>query len=453
MELTATVLAAPSQPGAAPAPPAAPTAVTSALSGPTDAPGASGAPEVLVVLPSLGTSVSALWQRAATAFGRLSPGATVIGIDLPGHGRSGPVGTGSAGAPSVPSLTMSELAEAVLATIDRVLPDVADPTAPIALAGDSIGGAIALQLALDRPERFSHVAVFCTGAQIGEPAAWVDRAELVATSGTPTQVVGSAQRWFGPGFMDREPEDSAALLHSLQDADRFSYAGLCHALSSFDVRSRLPEIALPVLAVAGSEDQPTPPTKLVEIANGVPGGLLEVIEGAAHLVPIEAPEVTAGLLHDFIHGGAGRDQAAVAEEAGLPTAAGPREASRDEVHAAGMSVRREVLSDAHVDRANANITDFTADFQDLITRYAWGEIWTRPGLDRRMRSAITLTAMIAGGHEAELAMHVKAAIRNGLSREEIKEVLLQSAIYCSVPSANTAFAVAAKTLAEMDEDA
>ncbi|WP_426937524.1 4-carboxymuconolactone decarboxylase [Brevibacterium sp. LE-L] len=135
----------------------------------------------------------------------------------------------------------------------------------------------------------------------------------------------------------------------------------------------------------------------------------------------------------------------------MPTASGPREASRDEVREAGMSVRRQVLSDAHVDRANAKVDEFTSDFQDLITRYAWGEIWTRPGLDRRMRSAITLTAMVAGGHEAELAMHVKAALRNGLSRDEIKEVLLQSAIYCSVPSANTAFSVAAQALAEVDE--
>ncbi|MDN5550268.1 4-carboxymuconolactone decarboxylase [Brevibacterium aurantiacum] len=136
----------------------------------------------------------------------------------------------------------------------------------------------------------------------------------------------------------------------------------------------------------------------------------------------------------------------------MPTASGPREASRDEVREAGMTVRRQVLSDAHVDRANAKVDDFTADFQDLITRYAWGEIWTRPGLEKRMRSAITLTAMIAGGHEAELAMHVKAAVRNGLTRDEIKEVLLQSAIYCSVPSANTAFSVASQALAEMDDE-
>ncbi|MEH0108355.1 4-carboxymuconolactone decarboxylase [Tersicoccus sp. MR15.9] len=127
--------------------------------------------------------------------------------------------------------------------------------------------------------------------------------------------------------------------------------------------------------------------------------------------------------------------------------------TQQEVYDAGMAVRREVLGDAHVDRANARIDDFTADFQEMITRYAWGTIWTRPGLDRRSRSMITLTAMIAGGHTEELAMHVRAALTNGLTREEIKEVLLQSAIYCSVPSANTAFATAQRVFAELDRDA
>lgn len=117
-------------------------------------------------------------------------------------------------------------------------------------------------------------------------------------------------------------------------------------------------------------------------------------------------------------------------------------------HEDGMTVRREVLGDDHVDRAVAATTDFTADFQDLITRYAWGEIWTRPGLDRRSRSMITLTAIIARGHHDELAMHVRAALRNGLTVDEIKEVLLQSAIYCGVPDANTAFRIAGRVLAE-----
>jgi len=115
-----------------------------------------------------------------------------------------------------------------------------------------------------------------------------------------------------------------------------------------------------------------------------------------------------------------------------------------------MEVRREVLGDAHVDRAIERTTEFTAEFQDLITRYAWGEVWARPGLDRRTRSCITLTALVALGREEELAMHVRAAVRNGLTADEIKEVLLQSAIYCGVPAANGAFAIAQRVL---DEDA
>ena len=120
----------------------------------------------------------------------------------------------------------------------------------------------------------------------------------------------------------------------------------------------------------------------------------------------------------------------------------------DEAYERGIRVRREVLGDAHVDATIDRATDFTAEFQDLITRYAWGEIWTRPGLDRRMRSAMALTALIALGRMDELPMHVRAARRNGLTEDEIKEVLLQSAVYCGVAAANTAFALAARVLAE-----
>ena len=119
---------------------------------------------------------------------------------------------------------------------------------------------------------------------------------------------------------------------------------------------------------------------------------------------------------------------------------------RDELHAHGMEARRAVLGDEHVDRAIDGTTELTAEFQDLITRYAWGEIWTRPGLDRRTRSAITLTALTALGHQHELAMHLRAARRNGLTDDEIKEVLLQSAIYCGVPAANGAFAIAQRVI-------
>ena len=120
----------------------------------------------------------------------------------------------------------------------------------------------------------------------------------------------------------------------------------------------------------------------------------------------------------------------------------------DSAHERGMKVRREVLGDEYVDSAVERTTEFTADFQDLITRYAWGEVWTRPALDRRTRSCVTLTALMARGHLDELGLHVRAALRNGLTEEEIKEVLLQGAIYCGVPAANAAFAVAQRVLAD-----
>jgi 3-oxoadipate enol-lactonase/4-carboxymuconolactone decarboxylase len=117
-----------------------------------------------------------------------------------------------------------------------------------------------------------------------------------------------------------------------------------------------------------------------------------------------------------------------------------------------MAVRREVLGDDHVDRAMARTSELTAEFQDLITRYAWGEIWSRPGLDLRTRSCITLTALVALGREQELAMHVHAALRIGITPDEIKEVLLHSAIYCGVPAANGAFAIAQQVLEEVDRE-
>jgi 4-carboxymuconolactone decarboxylase len=114
----------------------------------------------------------------------------------------------------------------------------------------------------------------------------------------------------------------------------------------------------------------------------------------------------------------------------------------------GMRTRREVLGDEHVDRAIERTTEFTADFQDLITRYAWGEIWSRPGLDRRTRSLVTITALVALGREHELELHVRAALRNGVTPDELKEVLLQCAVYCGVPAANGAFAIAQRVLDE-----
>ena len=200
---------------------------------------------------------------------------------------------------------------------------------------------------------------------------------------------------------------------------------MCGALAEFDVRDRLGEITGPVLAVAGAARRATPPAGLEAIADGVADGRLVVLDGVAHLAPAEAPDVVARLIRDHVRGG--------------PRARRPDRRAGARL---GMAVRREVLGAAHVDRATAAATDLTADFQEFITEYAWGGIWTRPGLDRRSRSLITLTALVARGHHEELAMHVQAARTNGVTVEEIKEVLMQTAIYCGVPDANTAFRIA-----------
>jgi 3-oxoadipate enol-lactonase/4-carboxymuconolactone decarboxylase len=224
------------------------------------------------------------------------------------------------------------------------------------------------------------------------------------------------------------------LLGALRDADPECYAQTCEALATFDVTDRLPDIAAPVLAIAGADDVPTPPESLQRIASGVKDGRLEVLDRVGHLAPAEASARVAEL---------------IAGHCGIPMSHPDTTAA---VHDAGMAVRRAVLGDAHVDRAVAATTDFTADFQRMITEYAWGTIWTRPGLDRRSRSMITLTALIARGHHEELAMHLRAARRNGLTNDELKELLMQTAIYCGVPDANTAFRIASTVLADFDAD-
>jgi 3-oxoadipate enol-lactonase / 4-carboxymuconolactone decarboxylase len=375
---------------------------------------------LLLLGNSIGTSGAALWSASAAFLGERFH---VVAWDLPGHGENTePVATG---------FTMGELAAGVMAFADRVLTERGEPGGALYYAGDSLGGAVGLQVLLDAPDRIIAAVLLCTGAKIGDADGWRERARQVRASGTAVVVNQSVDRWFAPGFLEREPQVGSRLLDSLRAADPEAYALACEALADFDVRSRLGEIAVPVLAVAAAEDIATPPESLAEIADGVQRGALQLLDGVAHLAPAEAPEEVARLIMAHFEG---------------PVA---------DRYAAGMRVRREVLGDDHVDRATAAATDFTRDFQQLITEYAWGTIWTRPGLDRRSRSMITLTALVARGHHEELAMHVQAARRNGLSVDEIKEVLLQTAIYCGVPDANTAFRIAQAALAEeetTDED-
>lgn len=387
--------------------------------------GGSPAMPLLVLGPSLGTSAQSLWARCAAG---LTDRFEVLAWDLPGHGSN---------AGSAEPFTMAELAAGVLGMVDDVVAQRDTFASTFTYAGDSVGGAVGLQLLLDAPARIDSAVLLSTGARIGEPDAWRTRATSVRASGTPSMIEGSAQRWFAPGFLEREPEIGAALLHDLRDADDEGYALVCEALAGFDVRDRLGEIEPRVLAVSGLLDVPTPPADLAAIASGVRNGRLVVLDGVAHLPPAEQPSEVAQLIRD--HANAGQAVAAPTTVAGV----------RD----AGMAVRRAVLGDAHVDRATAAITDLTADFQDFITQYAWGSVWTRPGLDRRSRSLITLTALVARGHHEELAMHVRAARTNGLTNDEIKELLLQTAIYCGVPDANAAYRIAQRVLDELDHPA
>jgi 3-oxoadipate enol-lactonase/4-carboxymuconolactone decarboxylase len=360
---------------------------------------AEGAPTAppLLLGPSLGTSC-ALWDEVAP---ELSADHRVVRWDLPGHGGSVPDLIG-------PGATVADLAALVLALADALGVD------RFAYAGVSLGGAVGLHLAVHHPERISSLAVVCSSAHFNGAGPWQERAALVRREGMAPVAATADARWFTAGFT------VPRLVQDHREADPAAYAACCDALAAFDIRDRLPSITVPTLLIAGREDPATPPAHLREIADAVPGSALVEIPGASHLAPAQCPEAVLTALRAHLSGT-------------------PRR---------GMAVRREVLGDAHVDRAQTRQTPFTARFQDFISRYAWGEIWTDPTLSRRERSMITLTALVAHGHHDELALHVRAARRNGLTPEEIGAVLLHTAVYCGVPAANSAFAVAQRVLAE-----
>ncbi|MCM2577433.1 bifunctional 3-oxoadipate enol-lactonase/4-carboxymuconolactone decarboxylase PcaDC [Streptomyces meridianus] len=377
----------------------------------------------LVLGPSLGTSL-AVWEPQAAALSRQF---RVIRWDLPGHGRT-PADV--LGRPEPGAATVGTLAGLVLELADALGAD------RFAYAGISLGGAVGSRLALDHPGRVTSLALVCSSARFGAPASWHERAALVRSQGTEALTKSAAGRWFTPGFA-ADPR-ARALLDDLRRTDPQGYAACCDALAAFDVRDELPGLTAPLLVVAGREDPATPPSHAREIADAVPGAALTEVAGAAHLAGVERPAAVLAALRTHLDPGDSRREA----EQPVPPA------GDDARRAAGTAVRREVLGDDHVDRSIARSTAFTGAFQDFITRYAWGEIWTRPGLSRKTRSCITLTALVARGHHDELAMHVRAALRNGLTTDEIQEVLLQSAVYCGVPAANAAFAVAQRVLKE-----
>ena len=232
----------------------------------------------LVLGPSLGTSAAACWGPTIAL---LADDLDVVAWELPGHGQDP--------GPAPANLTVADLAARVLDVVDG----------PFVYAGDSIGGEVGLQLLLDAPDRVLGAILCCTGARIGGEEMWDTRIAQVQASGTASLVTTSAQRWFGEGFLEREPARASALLHSLRDAADEGYVAACRALRSFDVRHRLGEIAVPVVAVAGAQDPTCPPGVLEQIADGVVHGRLVVLDDVAHQAPAEAPEAVARIIGEL----------------------------------------------------------------------------------------------------------------------------------------------------------
>jgi 3-oxoadipate enol-lactonase/4-carboxymuconolactone decarboxylase len=383
----------------------------------------------LVVLgPSLGTT-SAIWDEVAH---ELSADLRVLRFDLPGHGFS-PAAT--------ESFSMSDVAVAVLALVDSI------GGGSFYYAGDSMGSAVGLTLAAEHPSRVRAVAAFAAPATYGDPAGWLARAALVRSSGTSSVVSMSASRWFAPDYLSRHPGPGAAALDRLLQVDDESYALCCEALAGYDLTAAAPNLTVPALFAVGRLDIATPPDAVRALAELVPGARFELMEGVGHLPVLEDPPAAEALVRSVLS--ASRLLASNAGPGDAPDA-GP--AAAPDRFATGMRVRREVLGDRHVDAANERITPETADFQEFLTRYAWGEIWDRPGLGRRERSLITLSSLVTGGHENEIAMHIRAALTNGLTRAEISEAIMHTALYAGLPAANSAFAIARDVFARLDAE-
>jgi 3-oxoadipate enol-lactonase/4-carboxymuconolactone decarboxylase len=236
-------------------------------------------------------------------------------------------------------------------------------------------------------------------------------------------------RYFTAPWRARHPDRVAELRAAIAATPAAGYVACCGAIERMDLRADLAAIRAPTLAIAGADDPSTPPDHLRRIAGAIAGARVAVVADAAHVANLEQPQVVTDLIEQHLHSG-DEDMNKLRKEA-------------------GMRVRREVLGDEHVDRAIAKTTPFTADFQDFITQVAWGDVWTRPDLDRRTRSCITLAMLTALGREHEIALHVRGAVRNGVSGREIAEVLIHAAVYAGIPAANRAFQIAEAVLNEI----
>ena len=357
---------------------------------------------VLVLSNSLGTTLD-MWEPQVP---RLSGFFRLLRYDTRGHGRS-----------STPPAPYS------VADLGQDLVDLLDALGigQAAVCGLSLGGMAAMWAAAHRPERVRSLVLACTAPELGPADGWHERAAAVRRDGTGALAATLHERWFPPEVRAARPDLLQAVTAMLESCDDEGYAGCCEAIAGMDLRPDLERITAPTLVVAGAVDPVTPPATGLALAGAIGGAGLQVLAGASHLANLARPEPFT--------------EAVVAHCSGGP-------------QARGLAARRAVLGDAHVDRATRRPGVAWPAFGDLLTRYAWGEIWSRPGLDRRTRSAATLAALVTLGRHEELAFHVPAALRNGLTAEEVGEVVLQCAIYAGVPAVNAALPTVERALAE-----
>jgi 3-oxoadipate enol-lactonase/4-carboxymuconolactone decarboxylase len=353
----------------------------------------------LVLSGSLGSDLHMWDPQVATL---VAAGFQVIRYDHRGHGRS----------PAPPGpYTLRELAEDLLELLDTL------GLRRVSLAGLSLGGMVGMWLAENAPERLDRLVLCCTSASLGPASMWQERAETARTQGMAVLADAAVDRWVTPAY-----KPSAGWLRDMvanQPAE--GYASCCTAIETMSIVDSLSTITTPTLVIAAEDDPATPPDHARAIASAIPGARLEIVPNAAHLGNVEQPEAFTGLIIDHL---------------------------RPDRHTLGMTTRRQVLGDEHVDRATAGTTEFTRPFQEYISEGAWGSVWSRPGLDRRTRSAVTLAALTALRAHDEIPMHVRAARRHGLTEAEIAEILLHTAVYTGAPAANAAFAAAKRTLEE-----
>ncbi|GAA3389196.1 alpha/beta fold hydrolase [Streptomyces roseoviridis] len=395
---------------------------------------------VLVLGPSLGTTWH-MWDRQIP---ELSRSWRVVRFDLPGHG----------GAPAHPAASVAELGDRLLATLDEL------GVQRFCYAGCALGGAIGLDLALRAPQRVASLALVATSPRFGTADEFRQRGVIVRTNGLEPMARSAPEQWFTPAFAGAQPAIVDWAVQMVRATDPGCYIAACEALAVFDVREALGRIGVPALVLVGADDRVTGPAEARTLVAGIADARLAVVPGASHLAPVEQPaavtELLTGHFAEIVHDSTGALNAPPVPPVSAPLlpadgtapapAAAQEEEPRPDPYETGIKLRRELLGDARVDAALAD--DFGSDLQDLVTRYAWGEVWSRDGLDRRTRSAVTLAALVAGGHHEALADHTRAALRSGLTPDELREILLQTAVYCGLPAAESALRVVGRVVAE-----